>query len=104
MFVTEMLVDSATCHKCLSMSDSYSRYNQILIYEDDVPKIVFRCPGTLGTYELVVIPKGLKNSGATYQRVVNLISHNFIETFMQVYIDDILIKSSSEYAHLNHLR
>lgn len=51
----------------------------------------------------VVMPFGLKNVGATYQRAVNSMFHDFIETFMQVYIDDIVIKSSSENGHLGHL-
>src|ERR1044072_615659 len=63
-----------------------------------------RCPGALGSYELVVMPFGLKNAGATYQRVMNTIFHDFIETFMQVYIDDVVIKSESKNRHLDHLR
>ena len=45
-----------------------------------------------------------KNDGATYQREMNFIFHDFIETFMQVYIDDIIIKSMSHEFHLDHLR
>jgi len=50
------------------------------------------------------MPFGLKNAGATYQRAMNPMFHEFIEKFMQVYIDDIVVKSSSEDDHLNHLR
>ena len=49
------------------------------------------------------MPFGLKNAGATYQRAMNSIFHDFIETFMQVYIDDIVIKSISAETHLHHL-
>src|ERR1044072_4168799 len=49
-------------------------------------------------------PFGLKNAEATYQRVMNTIFHDFIETFMQVYIDDVVIKSASKNGHLDHLR
>src|ERR1044072_1795408 len=45
----------------------------------------------------------LKNAGATYQRAMDSIFHDFIETFMQVYIDDIVIKSVSSETHLHHL-
>lgn len=94
MSVAEMLVDSFICHEYLSMLDGYSDYNKIFIDEKDVPKMVFRCTGSLGTYEWVVIPFGMKNASATYQRAMNSMFHVFIETFMQVYIDDIVIKFS----------
>src|SRR3954464_3602186 len=103
MPVAEMLVDSAAGFEYLSMLDGYSGYNQIFIAEDDVSKTVFRCPGAIGTYEWVVMPFGLKNAGATYQRAMNSIFHDFIETFMQVYIDDIVVKSTSGMSHLDHL-
>jgi hypothetical protein len=50
------------------------------------------------------MPFVLKNIGVTYQRSMNLMFHDFIEDFMQVYIDDIVVKSSSEDKHLDHLR
>ena len=104
MPVAEMLVDSAAGYEYLSMLDGYSGYNQIFIAEEDVSKTAFRCPGALGTYEWVVMPFGLKNAGATYQRAMNTIFHDFINTFMQVYIDDIVIKSVSRKNHIDHLR
>ncbi|WJX72773.1 hypothetical protein P8452_56616 [Trifolium repens] len=104
MPVAEMLIDSATNFEFLSMLDGYSGYNQIFIAEEDVSKTAFRCPGALGTYEWVVMPFGLKNAGATYQRAMNSMFHDFIDTFMQVYIDDIIIKSSSEDSHIMYLR
>src|SRR3954469_19189514 len=103
MPVAEMLVDSAAGFEYLSMLDGYSGYNQIFIAEDDVSKTSFRCLGAIGTYEWVVMPFGLKNAGATYQRAMNSIFHDFIETFMQVYIDDIVVKTVSDSNHLDHL-
>jgi len=50
------------------------------------------------------MPFGLKNAGATYQRAMNSMFHDFIGKFMQIDIDDIVVKSSSEDDHLNHLR
>lgn len=94
MPVAEMLVDSATGFEYLSLLDAYSGYNQIFIADEDVSKTAFRCPGALGTYEWVVMPFGLKNVGATYQRVMNSMFPDFIEDFMQIYIDDIVIKSN----------
>ncbi|XP_039686367.1 uncharacterized protein [Medicago truncatula] len=103
MPVAEMLVDSAAGFDYLSMLDGYSGYNQIFIAKEDIAKTAFRCPGALGCYEWIVMPFGLKNAGATYQRAMNLMFHDFIENFMQVYIDDIVVKSSSEERHLEHL-
>lgn len=99
-----MLVNSVAGFDYLSMLEDYSGYNQIFISEEDVPKIVFRCPWALETYEWVVFPFGLKNVGVTYQRDMNSMFHDFIDTFMKVYIDDIVIKSSSKDGHINHLR
>ncbi|GKV27610.1 hypothetical protein SLEP1_g36766 [Rubroshorea leprosula] len=56
----------------------------------DVPKTAFRCPGAVGTFEWVVMPFGLKNAGATYQRAMNAIFHDMIGKFMEIYIDDVV--------------
>ena len=66
-----MLINLATGHEILSFMDKYSGYNQIYIAKEDV--LAFRCPGVLGTHEWVVMPFGLKNAGATYQRAMNKI-------------------------------
>jgi len=50
------------------------------------------------------MPFGLKNAGATYQREKNSIFHDFIDKFMQIFIDDIVVKSSSGDDHLGQLR
>lgn len=58
----------------------------------DINKIAFQFPGSLGTYESVMMPFGLKNAGATYQRAMNAIFHDLIRKFVEVYIDDIIVK------------
>ena len=50
------------------------------------------------------MPFGLKNAGPTYQRAMNSMFPDFIDNFMQVCIDDIVINSTSESGHLDHLR
>ncbi|GAB2290980.1 hypothetical protein Dimus_038137 [Dionaea muscipula] len=87
-----------------SFMDGYSGYNQIYIAEDDVPKTAFRCPGALGCYECVVMPFGLKNAGATYQRAMNLIFHDMIGDFVEVYVDDIVAKAVFVDDYFVHLR
>jgi len=104
MPVAEMLVDSAAGYKYLSMLDGYFGYNQIYIVEEDVSKTAFRCPRALGCYEWIIMPFGLKNVGACYQIIMNSMFHDFLGKFMQIYIDDIVVKSSAEKDHLDHLQ
>jgi len=103
MLVAEMLVDSATSFKYLSMLDGYSGYNQIYIAEEYVSKTAFRYPGALGCYEWIMMPFRLKNVGVCYQRALNSMFHDFIGKFMQVYKDDIVVKYSVVKDHLDHL-
>lgn len=57
-----------------------------------------------GIYCFKVMSFGLKNAGATYQRLVNKMFADFIGDTMQVYIDDMIVKLLKELDHLNHLR
>ena len=50
------------------------------------------------------MPFGLKNAGATYQKLVNKIFKELIRKTMEVYIDDILVKSLKAVDHINHLK
>ncbi|GKV05136.1 hypothetical protein SLEP1_g17178 [Rubroshorea leprosula] len=104
MPIADLLVDGVASHKILSFMDGHSGYNQNFIADVDVPKIAFRCPGAVGTFEWVVMPFGLKNVGATYQRAMNAIFHDMIGKFMEIYIDDVVVKSHGEADHLVHLR
>ena len=104
MLIADMLVDTATSHNILSFMDGYSGYNQIFIAEEDVSKTVFQCLGALGTYEYVVMPFGLKNVGATYQRTMNSIFHEFIGKFLEIYIDNVVVKFNTKQTNLEHLK
>ena len=84
--------------------NGYLGYNQIYIAEEDVSKIAFQCPGALGTYKWMVMPFGLKNTGATYQRAINSIFHEFFRKFMEIYIDDVVVKFDTKQMHLKHLK
>ncbi|KAM1473096.1 hypothetical protein ACFX2I_029263 [Malus domestica] len=84
--------------------DGHAGYNQIFIAEVDVHKTAFQCSGALGTYEWVVMPFGFKNARATYQRAMNSIFHDLIGTIVEVYIDDVVVKSARRWTHLDDLR
>ena len=70
--------------------------------EEDQEKIAFIT--SQGLYYYKVMPFGLKNAGATYQRLVNKMFNKQIDRNMEVYVDDMLVKSKKELAHLNDLR
>ncbi|KAM1724707.1 hypothetical protein ACFX11_023123 [Malus domestica] len=103
MPISDLLIDAAANHAIFSFMDGHAGYNQIFITEADVHKTAFRCPGALGTYEWVVMPFGLKNAGATYQRAMNTIFHDLIGTIVKVYIDDVVVKSKRQRTHLDDL-
>jgi len=89
----DRLVESTTGHEMLSFMDAFSGYNQILMNPDDQEKTSFITER--GTYCYKVMPFGLKNAGATYQRLVNRMFKDLLGKTMEVYIDDMLVKSTS---------
>ena len=97
----DLLVDATAGHELLSFMDAFSGYNQISLDPNDKEKTSF-VTGR-GTYCYRVMPFGLKNAGATYQRLVNRMFHKQIGTFMEVYIDDMLVKSIKVELHITHL-
>ena len=96
------LVDSTTGHKLLSLMDTFSRYNQILMDEEDQEKTSFVT--SQGLYCYKVMPFGLKNIGATYQRLVNRMFSHQIGRNVEVYVDDMLVKSKDKANHLDDLK
>ena len=95
-------MDSIAGHKLLTFMDTFSRYNQIKMAEEDQEKTAFIT--SQGLYCYKVMPFELKNAGVTYQRLVNKMFNRQIGRNMEVYVDDILVKSKEELAHLNDLR
>jgi hypothetical protein len=80
--------------------DGNAGYNQIFMAEEDIHKTTFRCPGHVGLYEWVVMTFGLKNASATYQRAMNYIFHELIRKIVEIYIDDVVVKSEGYQEHL----
>ena len=97
----DTMVDSTTRHELLSFMDAFSGYNQIKMKEDDQEKTSFVTDQGLFYYK--VMPFGLKNAGATYQRLMNKMFTHQIGRNVQVYVEDMLIKSLREKDHLNDL-
>ena len=98
----DQLVDSTARHKLLMFMDAFLGYNQIRMAKEDQEKTSFITSQWLYCYK--VMPFGLKNAGATYQRLVNKMFSKQIGRNMEVYVDDMLIKSKEELAHLNDLK
>jgi hypothetical protein len=104
MSVARVLVNSASGHKIISFLDGNASYNQIFMAKEDVHNTAFRCLGFIGLLEWVVMTFGLKNTGATYQRAMNLIFHDLLGDIMEVYINDVVIKSAGFHEHIADLR
>ncbi|KAI5315154.1 hypothetical protein L3X38_044330 [Prunus dulcis] len=97
----DQLVDATAGHELLSFMDAYSGYNQILMHPPDSEHTAFITDKGLYCYN--VMPFGLKNAGATYQRLVNKIFIGYIGNIMEVYVDDMLVKSRTAEEHLQNL-
>ncbi|XP_050379506.1 uncharacterized protein LOC126796823 [Argentina anserina] len=104
MPVADMLVDAVAGHELLSFMDGTAGYHQIPVYEPDRHKTAFRCPGFTGVFEYNNMSFGLTNARATYQRAMNLIFHDVLGGILEVYIDDVVVKSKKKEDHIEHLR
>ncbi|GFZ05223.1 hypothetical protein Acr_17g0007950 [Actinidia rufa] len=97
----DLIVDATSKHELLSFMDAFSGYHQIKMYPPDIEKTSFITERVLYCYK--VMPFGLKNAGATYQRLVNKMFKEQIRKTMEVYIDDMLVKSLRSSDHIAHL-
>ena len=88
--------------KWFTKLDLRGAYNLIRIKEGDEWKTAFRC--RFGHYEYQVMPFGLTNAPASMMRLMNNILHAYLDIFVIVYLDDILVFSSTEEEHIIHVR
>jgi hypothetical protein len=95
MSVAETLINVAASNKILSFMGGNTGYNQIFMALKDIHKTTSRVPSAVGLFEYVVMTFGLKNAGATYQRAMNYIYYNLIGKLVEIYIDDVVVKSTS---------
>jgi hypothetical protein len=85
-----------------SKIDLRSGYHQLRIKEDEVPKTTFKT--RFGHYEFIVLPFGLTNAPGVFMSLMNGVFHEYLDKFIQVFIDDILIYSRTMEEHDENLR
>jgi ribonuclease HI/transposase InsO family protein len=100
--ITEMMIDAITEYKVFSFMDGSSGYNQIKMAPEDAIHTAFRTPK--GIYCYNVMPFGLKNAGATYQRAMTVIFNDLLHEVVECYVDDLVVKTKNKIDHLNDLQ
>jgi len=88
--VTELMINSIIGHEGLSFMDCTTGYNQIQMALEDQEATAFRTPKGIFCYK--VMPFGLKNAGATYQRAMPTIFKDIAHKEMECYVNDLAVK------------
>ena len=95
------LVDAIYGHPRMSFLNAFQGYHQIALATEDQEKIAFISPNA--NYHYTVMPFGLKNVGATYQRMITRMFRDIIGFTVKVYINDMVVKSKQEARHIEDL-
>jgi hypothetical protein len=96
------LFDQLKDARILSKIDPRSRYHQVRIRDEDISKTAFRT--RYGHYEFTVVPFGLSNAPVVFMCLMNGVLREYLDKFVIVFLDDILVYSKSEEEHEHHLR
>ena len=92
--IIDQLVNSTACHQLYSFINAAQGYHQIPMKKEDEENKSFTIHE--GLYCYTVMPFGLKNAKATYQRLISHVLQDHIRKNMKVYVDDIIVKSQGE--------
>jgi len=95
------MIDSTMGHEAISFMDCTTGYNQIQMAPEDIEPIVFCTRKGIFCYK--VIPFGLKNAGATYQRTIQTVFDDMLYKTARCYVDDVVVKSKRRSNHLQDL-
>ena len=98
----DQLVDATVGHPRMSFLDAFQGYHQIPLALDDQEKTTFVT--LVGNYHYKVMPFGLKNAGSTYHRMMTRMFESLLGKNMEIYIDDMVVKSKKVSEHLGDLQ
>ena len=98
----DQLVDAIVGHPRMSFLDAFQGYHQIPLALDDQEKTAFVTP--IGNYHYKVMPFGLKNASSTYQRMMMRMFESLLGKNIEIYIDDMVVKSKMVSEHLGDLQ
>ena len=102
MLKIDQLVNATYGHLGMSFLDAFQGYHQIALTPEDQGKMAFISPNA--NYQYTAMSFGLKNAGATYQRMMTRMFRDKISRMVEVYIDDMVVKSKQEGWHIEDLQ
>ena len=97
----DQLMDATVGHPRMSFLDAFQGYHQIPLVLEDQEKTAFVTP--TGNYRYKVMPFGLKNAGSTYQRMMTRMFEPQLSKDIEIYVDDMVVKSKMVTEHLEDL-
>lgn len=94
ILVVDISINNTSSNRVISFLYGNAIYNQISMVEEDTSKIGFVCTKFIGLFEWAILAFRIKNASTTYQSALNLIVHELFGDIVEIYIDDIVVKST----------